>query len=133
MRIVLPLDIFQSKDFEHMSLFRGKFGQERLRVRENMVAFNTLLIVCFIFSDYDGATLMHCALHPTLDYVNFPNALSRARDITGQRMEALSGGSVVYKVRKKQPKEGNCILVLMFILIGSRSIQGQKEERKSGY
>ena len=47
--------------------------------------------------DYVGATLMHCELHPTLDYINFQRNLAHAREVTEQRMERLSGGATVHK------------------------------------
>ncbi len=47
--------------------------------------------------DYDGATLMHCVLHPTLNYVEFQKSLVHARDITEERMDKLSGGATLHK------------------------------------
>lgn len=59
--------------------------------------------------DYEGATLMHCVLHPTLNYVAFQDNLAHARSVTEQRMDVLSGGGQVYKglaqFRGKKKKE----------------------------
>jgi N-acetylglutamate synthase-like GNAT family acetyltransferase len=47
--------------------------------------------------DYDGATLMHCVLHPKLNYVEFQKMLANARELTEERIDTLSGGGVVHK------------------------------------
>lgn len=47
--------------------------------------------------DYDGATLMHCVLHPSLNYVNLGQMLLHARKVTGERIAQRNGSAQVYK------------------------------------
>lgn len=47
--------------------------------------------------DYEGATLMHCVVHPTLDYTKLSQLLVHAREVTGQHISALDGSARVYK------------------------------------
>jgi len=46
--------------------------------------------------DYDGGTLMECYIHPSFDYLNVANVISRQRAFVYEQLKQRSKSSVVY-------------------------------------
>lgn len=75
---------------------------------------NFKLIVMLEFVEYEGATLMHCELHPSIVYTQFSSVLRKQKEIIKELISQRQ-----QDIQKIHPgltcfKEGKCIFVGSF-------------------